>query len=72
MSKRLSILRGISMAGTLFVTATPIGNMGDITARAVSVLESCDIVLAEDSRVSGNMLSRLGIKKADLFIPQIY
>ena len=51
------------MAGTLFVTATPIGNMGDITARAVSVLESCDIVLAEDSRVSGNMLSRLGIKK---------
>ena len=37
--------------------------MGDITARAVSVLESCDIVLAEDSRVSGNMLSRLGIKK---------
>ncbi len=55
--------RGISMAGTLFITATPIGNMGDITSRAVSVLESCDIVLAEDSRVSGNMLSRLGIKK---------
>ena len=63
MSKPLSMLRGTSMAGTLFVTATPIGNMGDITERAVSVLESCDIVLAEDSRVSGNMLSRLGIKK---------
>lgn len=51
------------MAGTLFVTATPIGNMGDISARAVSVLESCDLVLAEDSRVSGNLLNRLGIKK---------
>lgn len=62
-SKPLSTLRGTSMSGTLFVTATPIGNMGDITSRAVSVLESCDIVLAEDSRVSGNMLSRLGIKK---------
>ena len=55
--------RDTDMSGTLFVTATPIGNMGDITARAVSVLESCDIVLAEDSRVSGNLLSRLGIKK---------
>lgn len=44
------------------MTATPIGNMGDISARAVQVLGSCDYILAEDSRVSGSLLSRLGIK----------
>lgn len=50
------------MSGNLFIIATPIGNMGDITDRAVQVLKSCDYILAEDSRVSGGLLSKLGIK----------
>jgi len=50
------------MSGNLFVVATPIGNMGDISERARSVLESADLILAEDSRVSASLLARLGIK----------
>ncbi len=42
---------------------TPIGNMGDITDRARRVLEECDFVAAEDTRVGGKLLMLLGIKK---------
>jgi len=48
----------------LFVVATPIGNLGDITERAREVLASCDAVVAEDTRHSGNLLKHLGIQKA--------
>lgn len=48
--------------GTLYVVATPIGNMGDITQRALEVLRSADLVAAEDTRHSGQLLSRLGIQ----------
>ena len=51
------------MSGNLFIVATPIGNMGDITQRARQVLESCDLILAEDSRVTGTLLGMLGISK---------
>src|SRR2546422_5091481 len=47
----------------LFVVATPIGNLGDITERAREVLASCDAVVAEDTRHSGNLLKHLGIQK---------
>lgn len=49
------------MAGTLFVIATPIGNLGDITLRAIDTLRSAARVLAEDTRRTRALLSHLGI-----------
>lgn len=49
------------MAGTLFVVATPIGNLGDITLRAIDTLRAADRVLAEDTRRTLGLLSHLGI-----------
>jgi len=51
------------MTGILFIVATPIGNLSDITFRAVEVLKSVDIVLAEDTRHSKKLLSHLDISK---------
>ncbi|HEY3816830.1 MAG TPA: 16S rRNA (cytidine(1402)-2'-O)-methyltransferase [Polyangiaceae bacterium] len=47
--------------GTLFVVATPIGHLGDLTARAVETLRVCDRVLAEDTRRTRQLLTHLGI-----------
>jgi len=47
--------------GTLYIVATPIGNLGDITRRAVEVLGEVDLVAAEDTRHSRKLLSALGI-----------
>ncbi|RPF82076.1 MAG: 16S rRNA (cytidine(1402)-2'-O)-methyltransferase [Verrucomicrobia bacterium TMED71] len=48
--------------GSLYVVATPIGNLADLTGRARSLLEKVSFVACEDTRVSGGMLSKLGIK----------
>ena len=48
--------------GTLFVVATPIGNMEDITMRALRILSEVDYVLCEDTRVTGNLLKHYDIK----------
>ncbi len=51
------------MTGTLFIVATPIGNLDDITFRAIETLNSVDIVLAEDTRHSKKLLKHLNIEK---------
>ena len=48
---------------TLFVVATPIGNLGDITLRALETLRECDFVAAEDTRVTLKLLNHFDIKK---------
>jgi 16S rRNA (cytidine1402-2'-O)-methyltransferase len=47
----------------LYVVATPIGNLADMSQRAVDILKAADIVAVEDSRVTGKLLHHLGLKK---------
>jgi 16S rRNA (cytidine1402-2'-O)-methyltransferase len=50
------------VAGTLFLVGTPIGNLGDLGARARDTLDAVDLVAAEDTRRAGRLLAKLGIK----------
>ncbi|MCF8496712.1 MAG: 16S rRNA (cytidine(1402)-2'-O)-methyltransferase [Alphaproteobacteria bacterium] len=52
------------LRGGLYLTATPIGNLRDITIRALDTLAAADLVVCEDTRVTGKLLSHYGLKKS--------
>lgn len=57
---------GAAGAGTLYVVATPIGNLGDLSARAAEVLRLVGVVVAEDTRRTRTLLAHVGAHPADL------
>lgn len=50
-------------AGRLFIVGTPIGNLGDVTLRAIETLNAVDFIACEDTRVTARLLSSLNVKK---------
>ncbi len=48
----------------LYIVATPIGNLGDLTPRAAAVLTHADVLCVEDSRVSGKLLNHIGVRRS--------
>ena len=60
------IIVAIDRAGRLYVVATPIGNLGDLSARAREILQTCSLIAAEDTRHTGTLLKHFGIQTPQL------
>ena len=61
-------MTGSGMTGRLVLVATPIGNLDDLSPRAVASLAEADVVVCEDSRRTGRLLERAGIGRRRLLI----
>lgn len=59
----MSVETNVTLPAKLYLCATPIGNMGDITLRVLETLKAAEVIFCEDTRNSGAMLNKLGIKK---------
>jgi 16S rRNA (cytidine1402-2'-O)-methyltransferase len=60
------IIVTIEPTGRLYVVATPIGNLGDLSARAREILQTCSLIAAEDTRHTGTLLKHFGIQTPQL------
>lgn len=61
-------IKKIELENALYIVATPIGNLKDITIRAIEVLNSCNYIFCEDTRVSGKLLKKYNIEHSRLKI----
>lgn len=56
--------------GKLYIVATPVGNLSDITERALATLRDCDVVVCEDTRITGSLLRRFDIPQKQMFVSE--